>query len=313
MKNRKYNLKKLIKNYGLFMFLVILILIFSLFTKRFLSLANLVNILKRISITGILSLGMLFVIISGGIDISVGAVAALASVVMATFLLHFQSVVLMILVLFALSLLVGSLIGLVVAKGHVPPIITTLAALSIIRGALMIYTGGFTIEGVTHPVMSFIGRGKALGIPIMVWIMGGAYILTSFILKKTQFGRYVYAIGGDEEVSRLSGVHVTKVRIFVYMYASCMSVLGGIVLCARLGVGQPTAVDGIELDCIAAVVLGGASLSGGKGKVLQTFIGVLIMGLLINGMNYLKIVTYWQYIIQGLVILLATLIYSERR
>ncbi len=313
MKNRQYYIKTLIKNNGLFIILTILILIFSLFTKRFFSVANLVNIFKRISIIGIISLGTLFVIISGGIDISVGAIAALASVVMATFLLHFQSVFLMILLLFALALLVGALVGLVVAKGHVPPIITTLAALSIIRGALMIYTGGFTIEGVMHPVMSFIGRGKALGIPIMVWILVGAYLLTGFILKKTQFGRYVYAIGGDEEVCRLSGVNVTKVRILVYMYASCMSVLGGIVLCARLGVGQPTAVDGIELDCIAAVVLGGASLAGGKGKVLHTFIGVLIMGLLINGMNYLKIVTYWQYIIQGLVILLATLIYSERR
>lgn len=306
-------MKNLVKAYGLFMILALLILIFSLFTKRFLSVANLVNILKRISITGIISLGTLVVIISGGIDISVGAVAALASVVMATFLLQSQSVFLMILVLLATALLVGLFIGLVIAKGHVPPIITTLAAFSIIRGGLMLYTGGFTVEGVSHPVMSYIGRGKALGIPVMVWIMVAAYLVTGFLLKKTQFGRFVYAIGGDEEVCRLSGVKVTKVRILVYMYAACMSVLGGVVLCARLGVGQPTAVDGIELDCIAAVVLGGASLSGGRGKVLQTFVGVLIMGLLINGMNYLKIVTYWQYIIQGLVILLATLIYSERK
>jgi ribose/xylose/arabinose/galactoside ABC-type transport system permease subunit len=312
MKSNK-TLDEMAKQYGLYIILFLLILVFSICTERFLTFTNMINILKRISITGILSLGTLFVIISGGIDISVGAVAALSSVIMATVLVQAQAVSILVLMLLGVGLIIGLIIGSVIAKGKVPPIITTLAMLSIIRGALMIATGGYTIEGLDHPLVDFLGRGKILGIPVMVLVMFAAYLFSAFILKKTQFGRYIYAIGGDEEVCRHSGVPVVRVKIMVYIYAACMSVLGGVILCSRLGVGQPTALDGIELDCIASVILGGASLSGGKGTVLHTFLGVLIIGLLINGMNYLNIVTYWQYIIQGVVILFATLIYSDHR
>ncbi len=313
MKHKNIKIKDLVKEYGLYIILFVLVLVFSIFTERFLTFSNLINILKRISITGILSLGTLFVIISGGIDISVGAIAALSSVVMASFLLQIDSVIALVLLLLLIAVVIGLCVGIIIAKGKVPPIITTLAVLSIIRGALMLVTGGFTVEGLEHPIIDFIGRSKFLGIPVMVLIMILAYLVSAIILNKTQFGRYVYAIGGDEEVCRHSGVPVVRVKVMVYIYASCMSLLGGVILCSRLGVGQPTALEGIELDCIASVILGGAILSGGKGTVLHTFLGVLILGLLINGMNYLNIVTYWQYIIQGLVILFATLIYSDKR
>ncbi len=307
------NYNSVIKKYSLYIILGILILVFSIFTERFFTWQNIINILKRISITGIISLGTLVVIISGGIDVSVGAVAALSSVLTALYLTHFNSIIVLIVMLCLTAAIIGLLTGFIISKGKVPPIIATLAFLSIIRGGLMIFTGGFTIDGVHHPLMEFLGRKKFLTIPNMVWVMIIAYAVTAVILNKTKFGRYVYAIGGNEEISRLSGLPVKRVKTVVYVYAAFMSVLAGIVLFSRLGVGQPTAVVGIELDCIASVVLGGASLSGGKGKVINTFLGVLILGLLINGMNYLNVVTYWQYVVQGIVILLATLIYSKRK
>jgi len=308
----KTNIGSIIREYSLFIVLIGLITVFSLSTDNFLSLYNIINILKRVSVTGIISLGTLFVIITGGIDVSVGAVVALASIITASYSQTSNSVFGLLLILIMTAALIGLLIGTIVAKGKVPPIITTLAFMSIIRGGMMIYTKGFTIDNAPNKLLEAIGRGKVGPIPVLVLILIGAFIISGIILKRTRFGRYIYAIGGSEEICRYAGIKVDTVKICVYLFAAAMSVLAGVVMCARLKVGQPTAAMGIELDCIAAVVLGGASLSGGRGTVLNTFLGVLILGLLINGLNYLNVVTYWQYVLQGAVILASTLIYSKR-
>ncbi len=308
----KLDIRIIIREYSLFIVLIGLITIFSLSTDNFLSMYNIINILKRISVTGIISLGTLFVIITGGIDVSVGALVALSSIITSTYIQSSSSVFGLILILILTFGIIGLLIGTIIAKGKVPPIITTLAFMSIIRGGMMIYTDGFTIENAPNKFLEVIGRGKIGPIPVIVIVMIVAYVISGIVLKRTRFGRYIYAIGGNEEICRYAGINVNFIKIGVYLFAAGMSVLAGLVMCARLKVGQPTAAMGIELDCIAAVVLGGASLSGGKGTVLKTFLGVLILGLLINGLNYLNVVTYWQYVLQGVVILASTLIYSRR-
>jgi ribose transport system permease protein len=310
---KRLDLRSILKNQSLLIVLLVLIIFFAALSNKFLSYYNLINILKRITITGIISLGTLFVIITGGIDVSVGAVAALASIITAVFIRDHSSSIVLLLLLIATAAVVGLLLGIIISKARVPPIITTLAFMSIVRGAMMIYTNGFTIENVPHPLLAAISRGKLLSIPVLVLLLIVLYIASGIVLKKTRFGRYIFAVGGNEEVARQCGIKVNAVKIGVYLFAAFMSVAAGLVMCARLNVGQPTAAMGIELDCIAAVVLGGASLSGGKGSVYKTFLGVLILGLLINGLNYLNVVTYYQYVIQGSVILISTLMYSKRK
>jgi ribose/xylose/arabinose/galactoside ABC-type transport system permease subunit len=297
---------------ALFLFLIFLIIVFSIFSRDFFTFYNFINILKRISVTGIISLGTLFVIISGGIDVSVGALAALSTIITAAFANYNGSPVLLFLFVVFVALIFGFFQGITITKGKVPPIITTLATMTIVRGALMLYTKGFSINNPPHTLLKAVGRGKIAGIPVLVVIMFCLYIISWLILKKTKFGRYVYAIGGGEHICRLTGIKVDLIKIWVYVYASLMSFLGGFVLNTRLSVGQPTAATGLELECIAAVVLGGASLAGGEGTVQGTFLGVVILGLLVNGLNLLNVVTYWQYILQGIVILVSTLIYSKR-
>ncbi|MFA5468112.1 MAG: ABC transporter permease [Sphaerochaetaceae bacterium] len=310
----KFNTISFVKTYSLYFVLGALIIFFSIFAQGFLTWCNFINILKRTTITAILSLGTLFVIISGGIDISNGAIATLSSVIIATALLNGGITwPILILALVVLALLIGLFSGSAVALGNVPPIITTLALASMIRGGMMVYTGGFTIDAGRGVLIRFLNRASFLGIPNMIWVVLIMYFIGYVLLTKTKFGRYVYAIGGDSEICEHAGIPVKKVRILVFIFASMVAFVAGILLYARLGVGQPTALINIELDCIAAVVLGGASLSGGRGSIINTFLGVVTLGLLINGMNYLNVVTYWQYVVQGCVILFAALVHSQRK
>lgn len=303
---------KFVQKNTLLLFLFFLILVFSVFSDNFLTFYNAVNILKRISVTGIISLGTLLVIISGGIDVSVGALAALSTIVTAAFVNYNASPLLLLGFIVFVAFIFGFFQGVTITKGRVPPIITTLATMTIVRGALMLYTKGFSINNAPSRLLKVVGRGKMVGMPVLVLIMFFLYIISWIILNKTKFGRYVYAIGGDENICRLTGIKVDLIKIWVYVFASIMSFLGGFVLNTRLNVGQPTAATGLELECIAAVVLGGANLAGGEGTVSGTFLGVVILGLLVNGLNMMNVVTYWQYILQGCVILFSTLIYSKR-
>jgi len=305
--------------------LAIMALALSLLTDSFLTPENGWNILRQISVNLCLSLGMTLIILSGGIDLSLGAILALAGAVAAGLLKNgfeiaslgialeftlFGAVVAAILTGFAL----GSVNGLVVTKFKLPAFVATLAMLSIGRGLTMLWTGGFPITGL-GPDFGYIGTGAFLGIPAPVWIT--AFLVACFILisRRTRFGRYIYAVGGNERAALLSGVDVGRIRLWVYALAGAMAGVAGLIVTARLDSAQPNAGMGYELDSIAAVVIGGASLSGGRGSILGTVMGCLIIGVLNNGLFLLNVSPFWQQVVKGVVILAAVAIdkASERQ
>ena len=287
--------------------LVGLCLILWILSPYFLTLSNLLNIVEQSSIISIIAVGMTFVIISSGIDLSVGSILAFSGVIIASLL----QMDLPILVALSMGLVAGSfcgfLNGVLISKGLLPPFIATLGMMSIARGAALLVTQGRPISGFAY---SFRQRafGEVLQIPVPVIIMLVLYISAHFLLSKTRFGRQVYAIGGSEEVSILSGVNVKKIKMLVYMLSGGLSGLAAIILTARLNSAQPIAGIMYELDAIAATVIGGTSLMGGEGTILGTLVGALIMGVLRNGLNLLNVSSFIQQIVIGSVIILAVLV-----
>jgi ribose transport system permease protein len=262
------------KNPALVGFIVLFILL-SIFAESFFNISNIVNVLKQVSITAILGFGMTLVIISGGIDLSVGSIFAFSAVVMASIVKEgkvFLGII--------LGLLIGAIMGLfngiVISKGKIQPFIVTLATMAIGRSLTLAYTQGIPISLFPNS-FRFIGRGDILGIPVPVIIMFGVFFLVLYILKKTKLGLYIYSIGGNEEATKLSGVNVDRYKIIVYTISGIFSAVSAMILTARLNSAQPTFGQGYELDAIATVVLGGASLSGGSGGVLGTLFGALLL------------------------------------
>ena len=287
--------------------LVGLCLILWILSPYFLTLSNLLNIVEQSSVISIIAVGMTFVIIAAGIDLSVGSILAFSGVIMASLL----QMDLPLLVALSMGLVVGSLCGflngVLVSKGLLPPFIATLGMMSIARGAALLVTQGRPISGFSYSFRQ-LASGEILQIPIPVIIMLVVYISAHFLLTKTRFGRQVYAIGGSEEVSILSGVNVKKVKALVYALSGGLSGLAAIILTARLNSAQPIAGIMYELDAIAATVIGGTSLMGGEGTILGTLVGALIMGVLRNGLNLLNVSSFIQQIVIGSVIILAVLV-----
>lgn len=285
--------------------LIIIFIIMSVATPNFLTVNNLMNVARQISINAILAVGMTFIIITGGIDLSVGAVIALVGTFWATTVVNYN---LPIVVGIILALIIGGALGAlkggIIATQKLPPFIVTLAMLTIISGFSFVFTGGRPIS-VNTDAFKMIGRGYIGPIPIPVIIMIIVVIAGHFILKRTDFGRHVHAVGGNEEAARLCGIKVTKVLVKVYALAGVLTALAGIILSSRLASGSPTVGDGAELDAIAAVVLGGTNMMGGSGSIIGTCIGVGIIGILGNGLNLLNVSSYNQMIIKGLVMLFA--------
>jgi ribose transport system permease protein len=293
------------KNPALVGFIVLFILL-SIFTESFFNISNIVNVLRQASITAILGFGMTLVIISGGIDLSVGSIFAFSAVVMASIVKEgkvFLGII--------LGLLIGAIMGLfngiVISKGKIQPFIVTLATMAIGRSLTLAYTQGIPISLFPNS-FRFIGRGDILGIPVPVIIMFGVFFLVLYILKKTKLGLYIYSIGGNEEATKLSGVNVDRYKIIVYTISGIFSAVSAMILTARLNSAQPTFGQGYELDAIATVVLGGASLSGGSGEVLGTLFGALLLGTINNGMNLMNISPFYQDLVKGAIILLAVLL-----
>ncbi len=298
--------------------LLIMVIILSLLTDRFLTTENSWNIMRQISVNLIVSVGMTLVILTAGIDLSVGSVLALCGAITAG-LLKFgagfaDANIYIGFTLFGAitgGILAGSLLGwfngLVITRFRVPPFVATLAMLTIARGLTMLWTGGFPITGFEGN-MAFIGTGWLLGIPMPVWIaaavVAGAVVLT----KKKPLGRHIYAVGGNEKAAALSGLNVRRIKIIVYTIAGALAAVGGIIVTSRLDSAQPNAGMGLELDSIAAVVIGGTSLSGGKGSIMGTVQGALIIGVLNNGLVLLNVSPFWQQVVKGVVILLAVVI-----
>ena len=280
-------------------------IVFAVIAPQFFSVPNLVNVALSIAITGILAVGMTAVILTGGIDLSVGSVAALAGVVAAMIAVGggvFTSGI----VALGIGLAVGLFNGIVIAQFRVPPFVTTLAMLTICRGLAFIVTGGRSIGNLPSS-FGFLGRERLWGVPVPVLLMLVVFAVGWFVLKRMTFGRYVYAVGGNREAAFLAGVNTKGVIVLVYVLNGLLVGLAGLVLASRLGAGVPNAGLQYELDVIAAVVVGGTSLNGGRGSVIGTFWGAVFIGILNNGLNLAGIDPYMQKIALGLVILLAVL------
>lgn len=286
-----------------------LVVFFAILSGRFLSLSNFINVFRQVSIQAIIAFGMTLVIISGGIDLSVGSIFALSAVIMAS-VIKGGSVFLGILAALAVGAFFGSINGFIIAKGKIQPFIVTLATMAIARSLTLVYTEGMPITGFPYS-FRFIGRGEILGIPVPIVIMFGIFAIIWYISMYTKLGLYTYAIGGNETAAKLSGVKVDKYKVIIYMLSGLLSAIAAIILTSRLNSAQPTFGTGYELDAIAAVVLGGASLAGGKGTVIGTLFGALIMGILNNGLNLLNVSPFYQQAVKGIVILIAVLIERE--
>jgi ribose transport system permease protein len=298
--------------------LFILCLIISLLSDKFLTVANGWNVMRQISVNICISVGMTLVVLTAGIDLSVGSVLALCGAITAGLLkfgIEFPAQDLFIgftlLGAVLAGMLTGTLLGTfngwTITRFKVPPFVATLAVLTIARGLTMLYTKGFPISGL-GPNFAYIGTGWLLGIPVPVWISGVIVLLAVILTNKTRLGRYIYAIGGNESAARLSGININKVKIIVYGLAGGLAAIGGIIVTSRLDSAQPNAGISYELDAIAAVVIGGTSLSGGRGSILGTVQGAIIIGVLNNGLVLLNVSPFWQQVVKGLVILLAVII-----
>ncbi|WP_081464503.1 ribose ABC transporter permease [Sporosarcina newyorkensis] len=289
--------------------LLLIIVIISIMSPSFLTLNNLFNVLRQVSINALIAFGMTFVILTGGIDLSVGSILALTGAVTAGMMSGGMDPLLAMLLGVLLGVILGAINGLIIAKGKVAPFIATLATMTIFRGLTLVYTEGRPISGLgDSAVFTMLGKGYFFGIPVPVITMSITFAVLYFILKKTTFGRRVYAVGGNEEASRLSGINVDRVKIYVYSLAGGLTAIASLILTSRLNSAQPTAGNMFELDAIAAVVLGGTSLTGGRGWIVGTLVGALIIGVLNNGLNLIGVSSFFQQVVKGAVILIAVLL-----
>lgn len=297
-----------LSKYGILIALLIICIILSIATPYFFTFQNLVIVLRQVSINGILAIGVTFVIIAGGIDLSLGSVIALTGVIAASFA-HpntFPVIVPVIIGLLA-GVLVGTINGLTITLGKVAPFIVTLGMMSIARGLALVLSNGRPVTNLS-PSFNFIGGGDVLHIPVPILLFVLVILVSFVILKYTRIGRYIYAVGGNENAAKASGIRVSRVKLFAYIMCSGLAALAGIVLASRITTGQPNAGIAYELDAIAAVVIGGTSLLGGRGSIAGTVIGVLIIGVINNGLDLLNVSSYYQQIIKGIIIVGAVLL-----
>lgn len=324
--------KKISSEYGIYFAFLVLIVVLSILSPAFFSLSNLLNVLKQSSVTGIIAIGTTFVILTGGIDLSSGSLVALCGVLAALFagpqglgsaglgFIRFEEgmeqalkqvdralpIIVPVLVAIGSGAFIGFFNGIVVSRGKVPPFIVTLGTMTMARGAALIAADGGTVPYVTEKFKA-LGGSVVFGIPSLVYFFAAVFFIFAFILYKTKFGRHVYAIGGNEVASHVSGLNVKRTKTLVYVIAGALSGLAGILLASRIAVGSPVSGEGYELDAIAAVVIGGTSLSGGIGKLTGTLIGVLIIAVMSNGLDMLNVSSYYQQIVKGGIIILAVL------
>jgi ribose transport system permease protein len=295
------------RRFGTLIGLLVLCAVLWALTPFFLTVSNLLNIAQQTSINAIVAVGMTFVILSGGIDLSVGSIVAVAGVVLGTLLAEGQPLAVAVSASLATGIVCGTVNGALVTWGGLPPFIVTLGMMSIARGAALVFTEGRPVSGFDAGFRS-IATGSVGFIPSPVIVMVVVYALAHLVLTRTTFGRYVYAIGGNEEATRLSGVAVRVHKTAIYAVSGLMSAIAAIILTARLNSAQPIAGMMYELDAIAATVIGGTSLMGGEGSLGGTLVGALIMGVLRNGLNLLGVSSFLQQIVIGAVIVGAVLI-----
>lgn len=295
------------RQFGTFLGLLAIIIIFSWWTPYFFTVSNLLNVAQQTTINAIIAVGMTYVIITAGIDLSVGSIMAFSGVVLASLLKADQPMVIAVMGGLLVGAVCGFINGMLISYGKLQPFISTLGLMSVARGAALLYTDGRPISGFDQD-FRFIATGEILHIPLPIFIMIAIYLIGHFVLTKTKLGRYTYATGGNEQAAILSGVNVKYIKIVIYSLCGLLSGAAGVLLTARLNSAQPIAGIMYELDAIAATVIGGTSLMGGEGKLTGTLIGALIMGVLRNGLNILDVSSFIQQIVIGSVIICAVLI-----
>jgi ribose transport system permease protein len=296
-----------IQSLGSLLGLVLIVVILSVVNGDFLTVGNIFNVLRQISINALIAFGMTFVILTGGIDLSVGSILALSSAFAAGLMAGGMNTWLAVGIGLIGGLVMGAINGILITKGKVAPFIATLATMTVFRGLTLVYTQGRPITGFKEN-FALLGKGYFLQIPMPIIWMVIAFAVLYIILKHTTFGRRVYALGSNEEATWLSGINTSKVKILVYSISGLLAAISGIILTSRLNSAQPTAGGAFELDAIAAVVLGGTSLSGGRGWIVGTLIGAMIIGVLDNGLNLLNVSSFYQQVVKGIVILIAVLL-----
>ena len=292
--------------------LALMMVVFGLASPYFFTVENLLNVAKQSSINAVIAFGMTLVIISGGIDLSVGSVVALAAVVMATLMKVGTSVPVAVAAGLALGAAAGGLNGLFISRVRLAPFIVTLGSMSYLRGLALVFTKGMPVYGVPAAIRWF-GNGDLWIIPAPMLLATGMALVSLFLLRRTRFGEFTIAMGGNEEAARLSGVNIVRYKTLVYVFSGICSVIGAIILVARINAAEPIAGSGFELDAIAAAVMGGTSLSGGVGSIVGTIVGALIIGGLRNGLNLLNVDANWQQVAIGVVIMMAVIIDRIRK
>lgn len=302
---------QILNKYGILFILIAMVAVMSFLSPAFLNANNLLNVVRQISFIGIVAMGVTMIIITTGIDLSSGSVIALVSVVVASYAHPGDSLFVAIAIGLGIGALCGFINGAISAKGKIPPFIATLGMMTAARGLALLYSDGRPIPDLSDSFM-FLGKGEIAGIPfpIIVFVVMG--IISHLLLSKTKFGKYTYAIGGNEQAARICGINVDRYKIMIYTYAGLLAAIAGMMLTARISVGQPSMGVMFELDAIAAAVIGGTSLAGGVGTIAGTMIGALIIGVLNNGLDLLGVSSYWQQILKGAIIVTAVLIDSRK-
>jgi len=303
----KANIKQIFKNNGILIVFFLFCVALSILSPYFLSMNNILNILRQTSIYGILAVGMTFVILTGGIDLSVGSILAISGMICAGMLKSGESIFLSSVVAIGVGAGFGLLTGLIITIGKITPFVVTLGMMTIARGLTLIYSKGYPISGFSSAFRK-IGGGYVLGIPVPVIIFLITVAIAWFILKYTRLGRYTYAIGGNEETVKLSGINASFYKTMVYVIVGIAAGLSALILTSRLNAAEAIAGQGYELDVIAAVVVGGTSLMGGRGSIIGTLIGALLIGVINNGMNLLGISPYFQLVVKGFLIIGAVIL-----
>lgn len=311
---KKNQLKELLGKLGPVLALLVLIVIVTILNPNFIAPINLLNLLRQVSVNALIAFGMTFVILTGGIDLSVGSTLALSGALVAGMIASGLDPILAMIIGVVIGGVLGAVNGLLITKGKMAPFIATLATMTIYRGATLVYTDGNPITGIGDSfIFKFVGRGYLFNIPVPVILMVIAFVLLYVLLHKMTFGRKTYAIGGNEKASYIAGIKIDKVKTLIYALSGMMASVAGIIITSRLNSAQPTAGQAYEMDAIAAVVLGGTSLSGGKGRIFGTLIGALIIGTLNNGLNLLGVSSFYQQIVKGIVIIIAVLLDRKKK
>ncbi|MHB8971214.1 MAG: ABC transporter permease [Pirellulaceae bacterium] len=303
----KHWIGQVFRQYGIFLGFSCVILVLSICEPSFLTAHNLTNVMRQTSVIGIMAVGMTFVILTAGIDLSVGSILALTGVVCASLEHRGLPIVAVVAATLVLGAVIGTVNGVVTTQGKVTPFVVTLGTMSVARGLSHIYTNGQPISGFGTS-FRFLGSGEVFNIPVPIILCAVSVLIAAVILRHTVLGRYTYAIGGNEEAARLSGIRVDFYKTSAYAICGLTSALGAIVLTSRLNAAESIAGMGYELDVIASVVIGGTSLQGGRGSVWGTLLGALLIGTINNGMNLLMISSYYQLVVKGVIIVAAVLL-----